>query len=167
MKTVRMYHGSNRLFKTFEYHGNIGTGNDQEGVGFYLTTSEKEAMGYGKRIYVVDASFRKLISTTKPANSNEVMRMMKIAPELKHTLENWDENPTIALKKAWNAMMDSGDTAHQVYQSVWYDFYRNNPVHYLKNMVKTGYDGVMIPKSHKVTHLIAFDPQKLKIVGMA
>ena len=158
-----MYHGSNHDFTKFNYTF-LGAGTEQEGTGFYLTSSKEDAHRYGKFIHTVEVNYRKVVPMKGKKNVDDVRFLIQKAPDLKMTLTNFDENPKVALEKAVKAMVEYSKNPHDMYLSVWSDFYKDNPKDYLKNMVRLGYDGVIIKKQYGVTHFIAFDPDKLRIV---
>lgn len=163
--TLSMYHGCKKPFEKFSYSF-VGQGNDEEGVGFYLTNNETDARRYGDTILVVEAAIRKLVPTvTGSPPRKEILSLMKKSPDIKTALMDWDENPHKALAMASSSIFKHDDTPHKAFLSVWWDFYRNHPIVYLQNMVKMGYDGVLIQKKEGVSHLVAFDPDKLKIIG--
>ena len=158
------YHGSNVPFREFEYKY-LGKGTEQEGYGFYLTNTIDDARMYGKYIMVVRATVRKFVSTTRPPNHGDIRKMLIRAPNLEDTLTNFDTDRHVpAFENAYRLILTYNQTAHDAFQTVSYDFYRDEPEVYLKNMVSLGYDGVLIQKHGGVKHLIAFDPKKLKIL---
>ncbi len=153
------YHGSNHKINSFSDEF-VGNGIDQEGPGIYFTSSENEAAGYGEYLYRVDLNPNKLVST-KPGITpkKEIEFLMKKAPNLEDTLYNWGENKNQAYAAAFKAMTDSGESPHEVFQSIWYDFYRKNPIEYVRNMIKLRYDGVLVDKAYNnVKHLVVFNP---------
>lgn len=163
---LTVFHGMTADFDAFT-DDFVGNGNDQEGPGIYLTTDEADAQFYCRGngvLYTVEMELRKTVSTKRKASKREVEKMMRAAPDLDDTLQNWDENKGEAFRQALAAMLKN-EPAHAAFQSVWYDFYRNAPVQYLRNMVGLlGYDGVIVPKE-KVTHFIVFNPAVLRIVS--
>jgi hypothetical protein len=166
------YHGSPMLFKEFDYKFlSTGKGYDQNGPGFYFTNNLKHAEMYGKYIYRVKLNLGKTVPLKGKAKKSEVIKMIKIAPDLADDLTNWDENPIIALNNAVNAI--ANNNPHEAFQSVWHDFYRNNSAQYLKNMISLlGYTGIIIPNLNSlfaddpIIHAIAFGPQFIQILDI-
>lgn len=163
-----VYHGSKAVITNFsdEFVGKEEA-IDQEGPGIYFTTSLEEAQAYGPNVYTVTLSPRKLMDTT-PTNPNKlrtlVTKMLKSAPNWKETAQNFDENPLKGITMAIENMMDYNDTEKDVAQQIWYDFYRYHPIEYLRNMVKLGIDGIIIPRYHKEgNHVIVYNPSIIKI----
>ena len=60
---------------------------------------------------------------------------------------------------------------HQQFLQVWIDFYRYKPVDYVRNMVKLGYDSIiinnlnsMITQESKITHIVVLNPNIIKLL---
>lgn len=166
MNQMLFYHGAKRPFNRFSFaHVDTGSGAAQEGVGFYLTSSIKDAAAYGDHILTVAVPRRlKLVPLTGKPNRDVIITMVSKAPDVKEELLSWGDTPQQGLMKFVNDVMK--ETPHGAYQSVWYAFYRYNSGEFVKNMAKMGFDGVLIKKRDGVTHLIGFNPFKLKIVGI-
>jgi hypothetical protein len=77
--------------------------------------------------------------------------------------QNYDENPRIGLRNFIEATIDYNDTEKDVVQQIWYDFYRYNPIDFVRNMVKLGIDGIMVTKDNGVIHYIIYNPSIIKI----
>lgn len=156
------YHGSPKAFEKFDYkYLGTGKGWDQEGPGFYFTNSDKDVAHYGSNVYKVKLKLRKVVPLKGRTKRKEVETMLRAAPDLADTLTNWDENPVRAFRMAVEAIMRD-ENPHQAFQTVWYDFYRNDSAQYLKNMVDLlGYDGVVVPRTEGVIHVIVFSPDAI------
>ncbi len=154
------YHGSPATFQAFSYDFVGGDkANDQEGPGFYLTTSYEDAKRYsGPNGGVAKVSVK--LSLVKD--------LILGAPNVDDTLTNWGETRSEAFNTAVNSIMTYNNGPHDAYQQLWMDFYHRaagGDAAYLKTMVADGgYDGVIVPRS-QCYHLIAFDPKKLYIIG--
>lgn len=159
------YHGSIKKFAAFSYDY-VGQGHDQEGPGFYLTTSIEDARGYGKHIAQVNASITRVVKTTGRISPKHVDWLLKSAPNLERVLEDWDEDIKAAYNKLRNSILTNTVSQHDGFQQIWYDvYYRSgNTKDFCKNMVKLGYDGVIIQKTG-LQHFIGYNPDKLTIVG--
>ena len=90
--------------------------------------------------------------------------MVENAPDLEMRLTDWDENPRVALRSAISAMLDN-DNEIQTYQSIWYDFYRDAPLEYLKKMPLLGIDGIKVDRAEGATHYIIYDPACIQIIN--
>jgi hypothetical protein len=164
------YHGTPSPITSFSDEF-VGNGIDQEGPGIYLTSNYEDAVGYARKsesgtgvVYQLELNFRKLVPLNKKAIRKEIIQMIDWAPELETFLSNWDENPKKAKLIALNSILNSKN-AHDSFQSVWFDFYKNSPIDYVRNMVSLGYDGVMVPRSFMNTkHIIVYNPRIIKVV---
>jgi hypothetical protein len=178
-KVLELFHGTPTDFNTFTVD-KVGNGHDQEGPGIYLTNNRQDALYYmrGKGfLFTLKVTLNKVVPLKGKVNRAQVIKLMKAAPNLNDTLENWDENPHRAFLTALDGMLNN-ETPHQVFQSVWYDFYKNTPQNYVTNMYSMlGYDGVIIPKPQKVgmfpssfgmknlIHVIVFNPHSIQIIN--
>lgn len=160
-----VFHGMTADFNTFTDE-NVGNGNDQEGPGIYLSNNENDASTYCRGngfLYTVEMNLQKTVEKISHARLfQKVSKLIEAAPNKHETLMDWDENPSEAWSMVVGFIME-GETAHDVFQSVWYEFYRNSPVQYIRNMVKLGYDGVIVPKTNGIIHYIVFNPNCLTI----
>lgn len=164
MKSLKLYHGTNHINNPFQY-AYAGLGNCQEGPGFYLTNTENVAKGYGKYILVVEAKYRKIVPQVGKPNTNQLTSLIKKAPDLKITLEDYDEDPRVALNQAIKIYTTYYKNPSDAFQNVWAGFYRDHPGQYLRNMVDMGYDGAIAKFNNGIIHFIAFDPRKLKVIS--
>jgi len=163
---------------TFYYHGRTidseifdikytGKGTDQEGAGFYFSTSIKDAAMYSSKngiILKVKLNYKKLISSTKKGNKNLIKKLIISAPDYKETLLNWDENKHKALQMAINGIYDYNNTQKDEIQTIEADFYRHSPEKYLENLIKLGYDGFIIDKEDGINHFIVFNPNIIEVI---
>ena len=163
MTTITLYHGTAHTFSAFDYRC-IGNGTDQEGPGIYLTTDISDAARYGRHIMVVEADFKKFVPHNGRISRRDIRYMIRHAPDVDYDLENYDENPTTALAKAVHAMVAYNETPNDAFQGVCADFYRYNPVEFVKTMTALGYDGVQIERCDGVIHYVAYNLENLRIV---
>ena len=172
--TVEMYHGSPTQISKFmdDFVGGKDA-NDQEGPGIYFTSSWQNARSYGGYIYTVKLSPIKVVSTQegKNASPKELEWLMKQAPDWEGTAQNWDENPMRGLKIAVNDFIKYNENPHNQFLQVWIDFYRDNPVEYVRNMTKLGYDAVIVDNlnslhalGENVKHIIVLNPSIIEFI---
>lgn len=161
------YHGSKTKIANFsdEFVGSKEAV-DQEGPGIYFTSSKEEANRYGEFVYSVILSPRVLLDKT-PTNPTKlrplVNKMVMMAPEWEMHAQNYDENPKRGASQFIESALEYNDTEKDVAQQIWYDFYKNEPVDYVRNMVKMGIDGLLVPKEYdNVTHYIIYNPSIIK-----
>ncbi len=165
------YHGSPNPITKFS-DDFVGQGTDQEGPGIYFTSNLEDAYSYAKKdngngvVYVVNLNFKKLVPLKGKPKIKELTQLIDWAPNLEDKLMDWDENPNIAKKKALNAIYRSGErNPHQAFQSVYYDFYRNDPIEFVRNLVILEYDGLVVPRQFMNTkHAVVYNPKIIKLV---
>ena len=121
------YHGSPYKIKKFtdEFVGSEKA-TDQEGPGIYFTTSFDDAAGYGKYVYKVKLSPRKLLdlSEDKKIPKHILIKLIKMKSDWKMNAQDWAENPDIGAKKAVEDAYDYNDNEKDVFLQIWIDFYR-------------------------------------------
>ena len=61
-------------------------------------------------------------------------------------------------------MVAYNETPNDAFQGVCADFYRYNPVEFVKTMTALGYDGVQIERCDGVIHYVAYNLENLRIV---
>jgi len=166
--SITVYHGSPTQIAKFtdDFVGGKEAV-DQEGPGIYFTSSKEEANGYGEFVYTATITPRLLLDKT-PTNPKKlrplVTKMTMMAPEWEMHAQNYDENPKKGVNVFVDSALDYNDTEKDVAQQIWYDFYKNEPVDYVRNMVKMGIDGLCIPKEYNdVTHYIIYNPTIIKV----
>lgn len=124
---------------------------------------------YGDYVHEYKVEIKKSVNI-KPSKipTGEILKLIKASPELEDALQNWGEDSNVAFNNAFRHMIDA-DTPFEAFLNVWYDFYKNSPKEFVQEMVKLGYDGVIIPpKSIKtsrqtdVTHLVIYNLNCLK-----
>lgn len=139
--------------------------NDQEGPGFYFTTNPQEALGYAHpNGIVVTAKFtgNNLISVNDEINDEHVDKMIEMSPDLDDTLANWGYDPGYSSREDALAQLKdaiySDENAKDIWLTVWYELYRDEPRQFVENMVKLGYDGLI------VTPRFSDDPNRKHVV---
>lgn len=167
------YHGSN--VKIIPNHIEIGDkGTMQEGPGLYLTTCRDDAVRYidDEHGYLttfdVNIPYSRLVPIVGRKSRKKIERLVKSSPWLDEALENWDENKGVAINKLLNNIYRTG-SPHDAFQLIWYDVYhmiggKHGDMAFIDNMVKIGYDGVIVDRSGGVKHLIVYNPDCLSIV---
>ena len=156
INNIVWYHGSKNKFDFFSPEfADKEEAFMKEGPGYYLTTDEKDALTYGPNILKFRVNVKKLVSLTKPPKPVIVQALIKNSPKLKFNLENWGENPAQAFREAFSVMMQRG-SEKEVFEQVWYDFYKDDAVKWMNNLVSFGYTGLLIPRVD-LYHFILYD----------
>jgi hypothetical protein len=170
--TFVAFHGSDHKIENFvdEFVGREEA-YDANGPGIYFTTDYDEAKFFGKYIYKVKLENGRFIDNKTPntkVNINDVIKLVKMSPNWEYKAENFDEDPNKGLKMFVDMTLEDNDSEKDVFLQVWYDFYRYEPVDYVRNMVKLGYDGLIddsIAKDgHK--HIIVYNTKIIKLIDV-
>lgn len=163
------YHGSPYKIKKFmdEFVGSEKA-TDQEGPGIYFTTSFDDAAGYGEYVYKVKLSPRKLLdlSEDKKIPKHILIKLIKMKSDWEMNAQDWAENPDIGAKKAVEDAYDYNDNEKDVFLQIWIDFYRYQPLEFVRNMVKLGYDGILIPKEKGRAHIVVYNPAIIQLMDI-
>ena len=163
----KAYHGSDTQINKFvdDFVGKEEA-TDQEGPGIYFSTNIEDARAYGKYIHSVILRPRKFVdeSTHKNVNRKEITAFIKTAPDWEDTAQNWAENPENGLREAVNSLYEYAKNEKDLYQQIWYDWFRYHPLEYVRGMVKLGYDGEIINKAEGNKHFIVYNPDIIEII---
>jgi len=168
------YHGRSIDSEVFSYDY-VGGENayDQEGPGFYFTNNFDDAKKYTNSNGIIlkcKINYKKILikspSSNTKVNKKIIVDLINSSPDKDYTLENFDENPKVAMIKAVNAYLKYDD-AHDAYQILARDFYKYNPKEYLQILSKY-YDAQLTDKNimdgKKVYHLIVYNPVLITVV---
>jgi len=165
------YHGSPTEFSNFSDEF-VGTeeATDQEGPGVYFTTDYDDAAGYGGYLYTVKLRGRFL--SDKASNEDvdrvDIEKMIRMGNEWEMNAQNWGEDYEAAIPNIIEDFIQYNTNQKDVFLQIWYDFYRYEPVLYVRNMVKLGYDGLVIDRTKEDgkmrTHIIIYNLNSIKFV---
>lgn len=164
------YHGRTVDSDVFSYDYVGGeNANDQEGPGFYFVNTFNDAKHYAYPKGVIlkcQINYKKLILKTSKSNTKTnkkiITDLILNSPDKEYTLSNFDENPRKAFVNAVNAYLQY-PYAHDAYQILARDFYRNDPQSYLRNLSKY-YDAQLTDKDGGIFHLIVYKPDIIQVV---
>ena len=163
------YHGTDEKIENFTDEF-VGTeeATDQEGPGIYFTTDREDAHQYGGILYTVILRPNKLVDESSPDNINpeELEKIIKTLPEWEMQAQNWDEDPERGLRMAIDGFIRYNETEKDVFQQVWIDFFRYNPVLFVRGMVTLGYDGQIIEKENGRRHIIVYNPAIIEVTNI-
>jgi hypothetical protein len=169
------YHGRTVDSEVFSYDY-VGGENatDQEGPGFYFTNSFENAKRYASPDGVIlkcKINYKKLIIKGNVSNTKTdkkiIIDLINSSPDKDYTLENFDENPRLAMIKAVNAYLVYKN-AHDAYQLIANDFYKYNSKNYLQILAKY-YDAQLTKLDNTyyggtIYHLIVYNPSLITVV---
>jgi len=183
-----VYHGTpGKLEGNFFDPNKLGEGHDVEGAGFYFTNDRSEASRYKRgedgTVYETYLSLKNPIDESTPIPSVETVEALiakandsKSIEDLYQKFEdnedlfwesglsNWSEEPYSAVSSQVNAVRNY-DTAHEAFQTVWYDVFGGDNKSYMKAMTEIGIDGVILKEETRHQgndHYIAFSPEQIK-----
>lgn len=134
---------------------------NQEGPGIYFTSSYQQATSYGPIVIEMELpSGFKVMPLRKPT-MKQLMALYDEASEEDQEifLSNWGENitPQEALKH-----YSHQDNIHDAAVTLYGDLFRYDSDAYIEAVRTLGYDGVIVPKSYGVKHLIAWNLKKIR-----
>ena len=174
-----VYHGSpNKIAKFTDDFVGRKEATDLNGPGIYFTTSENEARGYagsGGYVYKVKLHVDKLLESTKVSESAlsklkpTVTKLIKMASDWKSTAEDFGYGDAAkGLQQMVNGFVEYNSNEKDVFLQVWIDAYRDEPIDFVRNMVRLGYDGVTIPKeiTQGGTHIVLYNPNLIEFIAV-
>lgn len=165
-----LYHGSNTKISSFSLdYLSSGSGNDEHGVGIYLTNNKTVAGSYGMYLHEVTIDWGS-VNIAPPSGKPSVQlarNLMKTSPELDDVLMDWDEDPERAFEYAFKTLYNHYDTWNEVLDNIWGDFYRNSPKEFLINvnrLMKVNAREVKFGNGDEF--LILYDPRLVKNIDV-
>lgn len=158
-----MYHGTSTDFTKLQIVQKKGA-LMQDGPGLYFTNHTGEASGYGAlaggRVIPVYLVLKNPVTPSTKILRSTVESLIRSAPDYEDRLVDWDDNPKTAFKTAVDAMLRS-DGPIDTCLSIWGDFYRDHPLDYLKQMLRVGFDGMLMKMQDDVVRAVVFSPKSV------
>lgn len=171
-KTMVAYHGTPQPIKKFAdtfVGGKNAT--DQEGPGIYFTTKLDEAIKYAGEtgyIYKVDLTVRKLVSDKSSFDLSSlegpITKLVKMSPNWKRVARGYDDDVEEGLYEMVSRYVGMSQSQKEAFIAVYNDVYKNDPVSFVRNMVKLGYDGLFLPARDEGGHIVIYNPKSINIV---
>ena len=178
---VEAYHGTPASFSKFDI-GKSGDGYDQEGPGLYFSNDKDDAAKYMEKgkLFHVYLNFNKTVPLEGEVNVEEIKKLILWTMDLENeeqlenvdmdkfyesSLSDYGEDSFSAFIEAVNNILEYTNGPHDAFQQIWIDYYRYNPTKYLNNMIKLGYDGVIIPKEEGRVHYVVFNTNIIEILS--
>jgi len=166
--TIKAFHGTPNKIGQFsdEFVGGKEA-NDQEGPGIYFTTKSDEALKYaaGGFVYEVDLKVKNLVSDEKAYDLEyliePVTKLIKMASNWKAIAKGYDDG----IEEMVGRYISMAQSEKEVFVTLYYDVYREEPVAYVKNMVKLGYDGVYLPAKGDDAHIVIYNPSTIHVTN--
>lgn len=167
---IEAFHGAPKPIEKFSDEF-VGNGVDQEGPGIYFTTNEEDAAGYARkssgdgRLYKVIIHLKKPIPPKGKVKESEIDQLLEWAPDVESKLMDWGSEDLETNKRLFKQSLKHEKTPKDVFQSVWYNFYRYAPQEYVRNMVILGYDGFIVQKEFMNTkHIVVYNPKSIEVI---
>lgn len=167
------YHGSPQ--KISKFSDNFLDGEDttqHHGPGIYFTTNRDNARMFGKYVYTVKLSGNFISEDTPPDNIdvNELITLMKMSGDEPEDWEmeaqNYAEDPEVGIQMAAKSCIQYGENELDVFFRLMNSWYQYNPLDYVRNMTKMGYDGLIVDAPRDWVgdkHIIVFNPEIIQI----
>ena len=134
-----MYHGSNHIINKFtdEFVGQKKAV-DHDGPGIYFANTDWDANQFGKYVYKVKLTPRKLTDAgnKRTVPIKNIIKLIKSAPYWESIVQNWDENTNKGLALAIKDLISYAENEKDLYQQIWVDYYFQNPILFIREMVK-------------------------------
>jgi hypothetical protein len=165
------YHGTDHLINKFEDSFLAGERVTQyHGAGIYFTTNLDNAMMFGNNVYKVKIDGR-FIDTKTPASKvdiKEVIELMKMSDEeWEMEAQNYDVDPDKGILISAKSALSYGKSQYDVFMRVQTSWYPYDPLGFVRNMTKLGYDGLIVDAPSDFVgdkHIIVFNPEVVTIV---
>lgn len=116
---------------------------------------------YGSIIYCANIKKFKALSNTKKANKIQLLSLIKKANDWEMNMYSWDENLNLAIQKYIIELLKEPEI--EAFEQIWADYYRYDPVSYVRNMVKMGFGG-SIRKDNGTEVYVIFDPTLIEVI---
>ncbi len=177
------YHGTKHDIQSID-HKKFGTGHDENGPGFYMTSSPVDASSYtfergkvaeGGNVMPVHHDIKNPMPTNHVFQRSHLEHIIRNAPNLDEKLEDWgevnDRTREGLIQKAVSAFhssqsLDNPRNGVKTVNMLNNDFYGGEHSGELLKRINevTGHDGVVIQRTPTVKHAIAWFPHQVKSI---
>jgi hypothetical protein len=87
-----------------------------------------------------------------------------MAPNWKQVARGYDADVKEGLSEMVYRYVGMAQSEKEAFVSAYIDVYKNNPVGFVRNMVKLGYDGVYLPTKSGGAHIVIYNPSLIEVV---
>lgn len=166
------YHGSET--KIDKFSDNFLSGEkviQHHGAGIYFTTNYENARMFGENVYTVriDGNFLERDTPADSVDVEKVIALMKMSDEeWELEAQNYSEDPEIGVMIAAEDAIHYADNEADVFLRVQSSWYQYDPLGYVRNMTKLGYDGMIVDAPRDFVgdkHIIVFNPEAITLTG--
>lgn len=158
---IEAYHGGKS--KVDEFFFESAREHKDEISGIMFNSKENTARKKGPYVTTAMLKLNRLISTVGPPRRDDIIYMIKNAPNRKELLDKFDKNDREAFFKATDHIMKGG-TAFNAYRIMSEEFYAGHPDEFARNMVHVRYDGVVFERGGETSYIV-FNPKSIQIVN--
>ena len=143
--------------------------NDAQGAGIYFASTQDDAAHYGDHIYKVNIKGRFLDRNAPIDNVDpeELVTLIKMKEDWEMNAQDYSEDPEAGAYEAASMAIQYNHDEAEAFQQIEADFYRYDSVNYVRNMVKLGYDGIIVDAPSDVPgdkHIIVFNPSAITFI---
>lgn len=143
------------------------------GAGIYFTTNYENARMFGENVYTVtiDGTFLDKEAPADSVDVDKVIALMKMSDEeWEMEAQNYNEDPETGVMIAAQDAINYADNEADVFLRVQSSWYQYQPLDYVRNMTKLGYDGMIVDAPRDFVgdkHIIVFNPEVVTLTGKA
>jgi len=143
------------------------------GPGFYFAEDPKVSKAHGRYIIAARVFPRKYLDDGRLSSQDvqNMRRLIRMAPDLDFILSNFGYQPGHNSKEQILQDIESDfiwkDNALETVLNIWGDFYnsRNDNQHFMRNMVKLGYDALLLRKGlGKGSNIVVYNPSIIEVI---
>jgi len=164
------YHGSESEISKFTDSFLSGENVIQHyGAGIYFTTNYENSRMFGNNVYKVrlDGRFIDKETPAESVNIEDVIALMKLSDEeWEMEAYNYNEDPETGVMIAAQDAIDYADNEADVFLRVQSSWYQYQPLDYVRNMTKLGFDGMIVNAPRDWVgekHIIVFNPEIINV----
>lgn len=123
-------------------------------------------------MYSVKIGGNQFLDDSTPASDVDIevlVKLIKMLDDWEMNAQDWAVDPEDGAYEAARSAIEYNDTERDVFQQIWVDFYRYNPVDYVRNMVKLGYDGMVVDgyrDQRGIKHIIVYNPSIIEVTNV-
>jgi hypothetical protein len=147
---------------------NLKNRDTKDGPGFYFTSEYEDACVYAERTgIVIEVRLfpQRFLSNEAKPDHTEVKELILAAEGYEAILETLDRDPEKALEKAINTAC-IGSSQKEAFLNIWYRFYQDKPLEYLKALIDMRYDGHISPTTITAQHIVIYNPDAIEIISI-
>lgn len=162
------YHGSTHKITKF-VDDFVGKGNDQYGPGIYFSSSKEDTLAYSGNdgiIYKCQLDLSRQLTTKSQYNENLCKKLMVSSPD-EYAYTDWadtDDRMVAATEAMKNYVSSYGHNMYEIIMSIWYDWYREYPQDFVRNLSSMGYDCTTHDSNGGTTFVVVYNPSIITLL---